>query len=142
MNTLDRPVTQSEYQALAAFRHAIRQFLRFSEAAAEAVGLTPRQYQALLAIKGVPPGQRPTIGDLAGQLQVHHHSAVGLVDRLVAHGLVVRRAAPEDRRRVQLALTARGERMLRRLATAHRAELRQIGPRLGSLLARLGPRRR
>src|SRR5262245_13558441 len=34
-----------EYQALAAFRHALREFLRFSEAAAEAVGLTPRQYQ-------------------------------------------------------------------------------------------------
>lgn len=131
-------VSSSDYQALAAFRHALRQFLRFSEAAAEAVGLTPRQYQALLAIKGMPTKQRPMIGELAVQLQIRHHSAVGLVDRLVAQGLTTRHISPEDRRRVQVGLTPRGERMLQRLASAHRAELRQLAPHLKAVLASLG----
>src|SRR6185295_17692704 len=87
---LGRPVGAGAYQALAAFRHALRQFLRFSEAAAEAVGLTPRQYQALLAVKGMPRGRRATVGALAEQLQIRHHSAVGLVDRLVLQGLAAR----------------------------------------------------
>lgn len=134
--------TLGEYQALASFRHALREFLRFSEAAAEAVGLTPRQYQALLAIKGMPTSQAPTIGDLAAQLQVRHHSAVGLVDRLVQQGLVVRNVSREDRRRVQLSLTPRGERLLLRLASAHRVELQQLGPRLKTVLAQLGARAR
>ena len=129
-----------EYQALAAFRHALRAFLRFSEAAAEAVGLTPRQYQAMLAIKGTPTGEPLAIGDLAAQLQVRHHSAVGLVDRLVEQGLAKRDVAPEDRRRVQLSLTPRGERLLQQLASAHRAELRELGPRLKTVLAQVGAR--
>jgi len=131
-------VSLSDYQALAGFRHALRQFLRFSEAAAEAVGVTPRQYQALLAIKGMPTRQRPMIGELATQLQVRHHSAVGLVDRLVAQGLATRHISPEDRRRVEVGLTPRGERMLQRLASAHRAELRHLAPHLKALLASLG----
>jgi hypothetical protein len=47
-------VTKKEYGTLAAFRYRLRHFLRFSESAAEAAGLTSRQYQALLAIRGLP----------------------------------------------------------------------------------------
>jgi len=130
-------IGQAEYEALAEFRYALRRFLRFSETAAAGVGLTPRQHQALLAIRGAPPRDPLRVGDLAQRLQVRHHSAVGLVDRLVALGLVTRRVGPPDRRRVFVTLSARGRRVLDRLTAAHRAELRQLRPRIGALLDRL-----
>jgi DNA-binding MarR family transcriptional regulator len=135
-----RKVTQSGYEALAAFRATLRQFLAFSEAAAEGVGLTPRQYQVLLAIRGVPRHEQVTIGDLADRLRVRPHSAVGLVDRLVSLGLLARQTSKEDRRRVHAVLTPRGRRMLERLASVHLEELKQLGPRLDTLLRSLEPR--
>ncbi len=134
-------VSPGEYRALAGFRQALRRFLRFSEAAAEAAGLTPRQHQALLAIRGSAAG-RLAVGDLAEQLQVRHHSAVELVDRLVALRLVFRGRAPGDRRRVMVTLTEAGSRRLERLARTHRAELRGILPRLQALVDSLRPGRR
>ena len=127
---MGRKVTKAEYEALANFRYALRQFIHFSEEAAGAVGLTPRQHQALLAIKGFPGRDRVLIGELAERLQVRHHSAVGLVDRLVAQGLVTREQGTDDRRRVMVALTADGARLLEQLATTHREELRRVGPQL------------
>ena len=85
---------------LAAFCYHLRQFLKFSEDAAQAAGLTPRQYQALLAIKGFPGRECLTIGELAEQLQIAHHTAVELVDRLSAQKLVERAYGTEDRRNV------------------------------------------
>jgi DNA-binding MarR family transcriptional regulator len=56
------------------------------------------------------------------------------VDRLMAQGLVMRRRFPEDRRKVHLRLTAKGNRLLERLAGVHRRELERIGPDLRELL--------
>ena len=123
----------SEYQQLASFRYALRRFLRFSEAAAEKVGLTAQHYQALLAVCATPGG-RVTINDLAQQLLIRHNSAVGLVDRLSDQGLVAREPSPEDGRKVHLRLTAKGDRILEKLAEVHREELRRIGPQLEGLL--------
>ena len=122
-----------EYQQLASFRYALRRFLRFSEAAAEKVGLTAQHYQALLAVCATPGG-RVTINDLAQQLLIRHNSAVGLVDRLSDQGLVAREPLPEDGRKVHLRLTAKGDRILEKLAEVHREELRRIGPQLEGLL--------
>ncbi len=127
-------ITQSHYERLAAFRHALRRFLHFSEEAARAAGVTPQQHQALLAIKGFPGRDRVSIGELAGRLHVRHHSAVGLVDRLDRLGLVRRRPAASDRRRVEVRLTARGEALIRRLSAAHLRELRELAPELRRLL--------
>jgi DNA-binding MarR family transcriptional regulator len=128
-------LTQTDYVMLADLRHALRQFAAFSEEAADAVGLTPAQHQALLAIRGAH--EPLSIGDLAGRLIIRHHSAVGLVDRLIEHGLVRRTTDTEDRRRVELSLTARGEAVLARLSVAHRDELTRLGPRIRALLDRL-----
>ncbi len=46
-----RPVA-GDYERLAQWRHLLRRFLVFSESEALRHGLTPRQHQALLAIKG------------------------------------------------------------------------------------------
>jgi DNA-binding MarR family transcriptional regulator len=122
----------SEYQQLASFRYALRSFLRFSEAAAENVGLTAQQYQALLAV--CASAGHVTINDLAQQLLIRHNSAVGLVDRLTAQGLLARESSAEDGRKVYLRLTAKGDRVLEKLAEVHREELRRIGPQLEALL--------
>lgn len=119
----------SEYQQLAAFRHALRRFLRFSEAAAEQMGLSAQHYQAMLAICATPEG-RLTINELAQQLLIRHNSAVGLVDRLNKQGLAEREPSPDDRRKVYLRLTAKGDRVLGRLAEVHREELLRIAPEL------------
>ncbi|HVU23738.1 MAG TPA: MarR family transcriptional regulator [Opitutus sp.] len=129
------PLVKSDYEALAALRHALRRFLRFSAEAARAAGLPPQQHQALLAIKGFPGREYVTIGELAERLRVKHHSAVGLVDRLARRQLVRRAPAAADRRRVHVALTARGEALIARLSETHLAELRQIGPELRRLIA-------
>jgi DNA-binding MarR family transcriptional regulator len=130
-------ITKTEYQALAALRYRLRQFLRFSEEAAHTAGLTPQQHQALLAIKGFPRRGRVTISELAERLQIRHHSAVGLADRLAANNLVRRQPDPRDRRRTNLALTAHGEKVLENLSAAHREQLRRIGPEIETLLQRL-----
>jgi DNA-binding MarR family transcriptional regulator len=130
-------LTKSEYEMLAAFRYHLRQFLKFSEEAAEAAGLTPRQHQALLAIKGFPRRESVTIGELAEQLQISHHTAVELVDRLSAQKLVERKDGLQDRRKVFVKLTRAGSATLARLSSAHRAELHQLGPRLIPLLEKL-----
>jgi DNA-binding MarR family transcriptional regulator len=127
-----------DYEVLAAFRFGLRRFLRFSEDAAHRVGLTPQQHQALLAIKGFPGRDHVTVGELADRLQILHHSAVGLVDRLALEKLVVRGASEGDRREVQIYLTERGEKVLQELSSANREELRRIGPELNELLERLG----
>ena len=123
-----------EYQKLAAFRYTLRRFLSFSEAAAAEVGLAAQQYQALLAIKGRGGDDTVTINELAQLLLIKHNSAVGLVDRLEAEGLVKRSVDAADRRKVNLRLTARGSRIFERLAAAHREELRRIGPELAEFL--------
>jgi DNA-binding MarR family transcriptional regulator len=126
-------ITKKEYEKLAAFRFNLRQFLRFSEVAARSVGLTSQQHQALLAIKGFPDGKAITIGQLAEQLQVAHHTAVELVDRLTLANLVVREAGTLDRRHVYIKLTDRGVEILESLTWAHREELRHLSRRLNSL---------
>jgi DNA-binding MarR family transcriptional regulator len=123
-----------EYALLAGFRYALHSFMRFSEVAAEDVGLTAQQYQALLIVRGCPENFRATINGLAQQLLIRHHSAVGLVDRLHKQGLVTREPSSTDGRKVYLRPTAKGERVLERLAAVHREELQRIGPQLGVLL--------
>jgi DNA-binding MarR family transcriptional regulator len=137
-------ISAADYELLAELRHSLRLFASFSEQAARSAGLTPAQHQALLALKGHGREQPLTIGELAERLLIRHHSAVGLVQRLLARGLVQRSTDASDRRRVRLELRPRGEALLARLTAAHRDELRRIGPQIETLLESLrsGSRRR
>ena len=123
---LTKELTAAGYQALAEFRYQIRGFLHFSEQAARKAGLESSQHQLLLAVKGY--AGEPAVGDLARRLQLRHHSVVGLVDRLVEHGMVRRIHAAGDRRVVRVRLTRKGNAALHRLSVAHRAELESAGP--------------
>lgn len=130
-----RTMSDSDYAGLAQFRHQIRSFLAFSEAAAAQQGLTPTQHQALLGIKGfVRPGPA-TAGDVARFLLIRHHSAVELINRLAKLGLVSRAADPKDARRVHLKLTKKGEQKLQALSRKNLEELRRAAsPALSRLL--------
>ena len=127
---MEKFLTTSDFQALAELRHQIRTFLHFSEKAARKLGLEPRQHQLMLALKGLPAGTRPRIGELAERLQIQHHSTVELANRLAAGGYVRRTRGGVDRREVLLSLTAKGEKVLRELSLHHHAELRNAGPSL------------
>jgi len=135
----DHIPTQHDYEMLAEFRYLIRRFLTFSQDAARQAGLSPRHHQALLAIKGFPGDDAPTIGDLAERLCIRHHSAVELVDRLAEAGLIERCHDVHDRRRVFLKLTALAERQLARLSGPHLEELHRLRPALLAILDRVGP---
>lgn len=127
-------LAKSHYELLAALRHALRRFQRFSRDAARATGLTPQQHQALLAIKGFPARDYASVGELAERLQLRHHSAVGLVNRLVRRQLVRRTPSAADGRRQEVSLTATGERLIEKLSAAHLRELRALRPELRRLL--------
>jgi DNA-binding MarR family transcriptional regulator len=130
-------LSDGDYQALAAFRHALRRFLRFSETEARARGLAPAQHQLLLAIRGYPGDGAPTIGDIAETLQQRHHSVSELVERAVAAGLVRRLTDADDRRRQQLQLTEGGAMLLEDLTGVHRRELRELRAELLRVLEAL-----
>src|ERR1700758_1837566 len=98
-------VTDADYEDLLALRTGLRRFLRWSEQEAEEAGLTPAQHQLLLAVRGHSDPRGPTIGEVADYLLLRHHSAVGLVDRADAAGLVERVEDPDDRRVARVGLT-------------------------------------
>jgi DNA-binding MarR family transcriptional regulator len=126
----------SLYEGLAGFRYALRQFLAFSEAATQAAGVTPQQYQALLVIKTHPAGAI-MIRDFADQMLLQHHGAVQLIDRLVSAELVERKPSPTDGRSVLVTMTASGAKLLEHLASNHLRELLKREPLLAESLKRL-----
>lgn len=126
----DRPLKDEDYQRLAAFRYELRRYLRWAEERAVEAELTPTQHQLLLAIRARGTSAAPTVGELARELLLRHHSAVGLVDRAEAADLVHRSVDPSDLRVVRVGLTERGQDRLRRLAALHFVELGRLGSQL------------
>lgn len=119
-----------EYQALAQFRFLIRRYITNAENAARSVGLEPQQYMGMLALRGLPDGQQATIRTISERLQIRHHSAVELVDRMEKRRLFRRERSKKDRRLVLVHLTARGEKLLSRLVRHRVAELSVAAPAL------------
>src|ERR1700758_5344412 len=127
-------LTQRDFERLLEFRVTLRRFQRWSEDQAKAAGLTHVQHQLLVAIKGHPGDRPPTIGDLAGYLLLRPHSAVELVDRAEAAGLVERTPDRDDGRVVRVRLTGNGEEILQRLTRAHLDRLHERAVVLGGLV--------
>jgi|SRR6185295_8143050 len=136
---MDGHLEDADYRRLLQFRTGLRRFLRWSEEQAVKAGLTPAQHQLLLAVRGHDGERGPTIGDVAGYLQLRHHSAVGLVDRAVKAGLVERQEDPADRRVARLRLTPQGEQTLQQLTAAHLEEIARLAPRVRDLEQGLEP---
>ena len=124
------------YRALADFRHSVRKFQQFSDNAARSAGLEPRQHQMLLAIKAAED-ETLTVGNIADQLLIRHHSAVELIRRTEERGLVTRTRGARDRRQVFVRLTPMGEQSLSGLAASHHRELQSAAPDLIRSLQRI-----
>lgn len=126
--------TEADYRTLSAWRDTLRHFMSASKVILKQAGMTPHQYQALLAIRFGAEQQKLAVGELANNLHIRHNSAVTLINKLAERGLVRRVTSNRDRRVVYLHLTAKGETILRKLVTAHRHELDAITPRLQKIL--------
>jgi DNA-binding MarR family transcriptional regulator len=122
-----KEITTAEYRALAELRYRIRKFVRDGDIVARSAGLEPQQYLLLLAIRGMPEGEDPTIRSLAERLALKHQSTVELIDRLESHGYVRRARSRDDRRRVLVSLLPRGEQLLEEVAQQRISELRSSG---------------
>ena len=135
---ISHSLTHDDYDALASFRYAMRKFLSFSrQALAEKAQLTPEQYEALLAVKAFPSTAGVTISDLSERMQIKHHTAVGVVDKLETLSLLEREPGVRDRRQVFLKLTPEGSRVLAKVAALHREDLRARSSELIEALTRL-----
>jgi DNA-binding MarR family transcriptional regulator len=125
-----------EYRALAEFRHQVRRFLHSADQAARAAGIEPKQYQLLLAIRGIPENTAPTIGNLADQLHLRHHSAVELVNRAETKGFVGR---SREGTRVFVRLTRKGHRILEKAVEGRLQQLRIDAPAFVKAMQALFP---
>lgn len=134
---MPKEITTAEYQALAELRYRIRKFVREGDAVAHAAGLEPQQYLLLLAIRGIPESEEPTIRALADRLALKHQSTVELIDRLEANGYVRRTRGRDDRRRVLVSLLPRGEKLLEQVAQQRISELRSSGTALVNAISAL-----
>lgn len=120
-------LSKDVYEYLAEFRYQLRKFQKFSETAAQNMGITAQQHQLMLAIKGFPGRDCATPRELAERLQITHHSCVGLIDRCEMSGLVSRRKNPEDGRSIFVDVTAKGMEILEGLSEIHLGEIKRIG---------------
>jgi DNA-binding MarR family transcriptional regulator len=121
---------RQQLQTLAEFRYTLRQFLQFSEKCAEQAGLHPQQHQLLLHLAGAPDGVETTVSYAAERLGLRHHTVVELSNRCVDAGLILRKNASVDRRRVVLQVTPKGQRILQTLSDDHERELYELVPRM------------
>ena len=124
---------QADFTRLLELRTGLRRFLRWSEQQAKAAGLTPAKHQLLLAIRGHPNPSGPTVGEIADYLVLRHHSAVGLIDRAVADGLVERNPDSHNKSVVRITLTETGVDKLDRLSETHLEELAHLAPTMRAL---------
>ena len=133
------PLPDDAYARLLAFRTGLRHFERWSAQQARAAGLTPAHHQLLLAIRGHSDQIGPTIGEVADYLMLRHHSAVELVDRAEAAGLVRRDRSEADHRVVHLHLTDEGAKRLEALTALHLEELTRLASDVTGIWDGLAP---
>lgn len=119
-------LTDEQFRSLFVFRYALRRFLLRSTESAARVGLTSQQHQLLLILRACPGRTAPSIREVAEYLLVRHHSAVELIARVEAMGLVTRHPDPSDQRIVRLELTPRGQDRIEEMAPTHLEELREV----------------
>jgi DNA-binding MarR family transcriptional regulator len=136
------PADRQTRQVLDGFRRIVQALRASSRAAEKRVGLSGAQLFVLRAV-GDAPGL--SLNDLAERTRTHQSSASLVVSRLVQLGLVERRTAADDARRIELRQTAAGRRRLARAPHAAQEKLvaavEALGVRrraqLGAVLERL-----
>jgi DNA-binding MarR family transcriptional regulator len=104
-------------------------------------GITLPRFDLMAQLDKAPAGMK--LGELSQRLMVSNGNITGLVDRLVAQGLLDRQPAPNDRRAQLVKLTAEGRRSFRAMAASHEAWIAEIFAELsagdrGALMRLLG----
>lgn len=122
----DARLTKDEFERLSNFRYQLRRFTRWSEQLTRRAGVTNLQYLLMLHVQGYAGRDWATITELAERLQASHHGVVALVTRCENLGFVERRRGRLDGREVEIHLTAKGRKLVERLALLHRDELARI----------------
>jgi DNA-binding MarR family transcriptional regulator len=119
-------IDKQHFEALSDFRFRLRSFLRFSEDAARAEGITVLQYQLMLHTQGFAGREWATVSEIAERLQAQPHGVVALVSRCEEAGLVRRKPSSTDRRQVEVHLLAAGRKKLERLAALHKDQVAHL----------------
>jgi DNA-binding MarR family transcriptional regulator len=83
----------------------------------ESFGVTLPRFDLMAQLDKTPAGM--TLGELSQRMMVSNGNITGLVERLLAQGLLDRRAAPHDRRVQRVRLTAAGRRAFGAMARAN-----------------------
>jgi DNA-binding MarR family transcriptional regulator len=79
--------------------------------------VTLPRFDLMAQLDRAPNGM--TLGQLSGRMMVSNGNVTGLVERLLAQGLIDRRPSPSDRRVQIVSLTAEGRRFFRSMARAN-----------------------
>jgi DNA-binding MarR family transcriptional regulator len=119
---------KNKYARAAEFRAELRRFLRTSENAARAAGITPGQHLLLLQIAGCEDGVT-TVSNLVDRLALTQSAVTELVQRAEQAGLIDRTPSKEDGRVTYLSLTATGDAKLAQVYEAlggERSQLRRV----------------
>jgi DNA-binding MarR family transcriptional regulator len=119
---------KNKYARAAEFRAELRRFLRTSENAARAAGITPGQHLLLLQIAGCEDGMT-TVSSLVDRLALTQSAVTELVQRAEQAGLIDRTPSKEDGRVTYLSLTATGDAKLAQVYEAlggERSQLRRV----------------
>jgi len=80
----------------------------------ESFAVTLPRFDVLAQLDRTPGGM--TLGELSQRMMVTNGNVTGLVERLVAQGLIERRPSPTDRRAQIVSLTAAGRKAFRAMA--------------------------
>jgi DNA-binding MarR family transcriptional regulator len=135
---MSEPFSAEDAARVAAFRAALRRFLRITERNARAAGLTPQRYLLLLMIKGAPDhSEQSTVTELADRLQLAQSTVTELVRRAEEIGLIERERSSVDGRIAHLRLTAEGERRLGETFTSNATERQTLLDAFDSLRGQL-----
>ncbi len=127
-------LTEEHISGLLEIRTAIAAFEHAGERDARLLGLTHVQHHALLAVRADTHDIGPRVADLAKVLSIASPTAVELIARMVAAGLLTRVPDQDDRRSSRLRVTPRGERLMTKLSERHLPQLRDLTNRGAALL--------
>jgi DNA-binding MarR family transcriptional regulator len=90
----------------------------------ESFEVTLPRFDLMAQLDRFPQGM--TLGELSSRMMVSNGNVTGLVERLVADGLIARKPAPNDRRAQIVRLTPAGRRAFRAQARAHEGWIAEI----------------
>jgi DNA-binding MarR family transcriptional regulator len=112
---------------LQALMYAYKSVVTYGDAHIRQLGLTPAQYEVIVTLgrAAMENSGEMSMGELIEKTLVGTGSLTGIIDRLEAKNLVIRRNPPDDRRSVIVSLTSEGQALFAKVFPAHVAHLKE-----------------